>query len=52
MNQLQAVALNEGLTLQEKGCGGKRDGSNWRHFELAWWAEPLATRFGWSCWTD
>jgi transposase len=27
MNQLQAVALNEGLRCK-KGCGGKPDGSN------------------------
>ena len=32
MNQLQAVALNEGLRCKKKIVAGERDANNWRRF--------------------
>jgi len=45
MNQLEAVALNEGFAAR-RGCGGKLGGNNWKRSGY-----PLATSAGATCWS-
>lgn len=50
MNQLQAVALNEGFAAR-RDCGGKQDESNWRASGLRRGPAGVGA-ICWSCWTD
>ena len=49
MNQLQAIALNEGVR-RKKGCGASQGGSNWSRSR---WlpGRSGAGKICWSCWT-